>query len=197
MSNPNTIISSSPSSARRILFELQVEQHHHDEVYHREIARLSLHQRLNHMALHFAKYTGKVATADEDCVPVYTDFLIIVLSTANVLNAELWELLELGDQEYAGLLGLGRAIAIQESPALENPQALLRATAIAAGRVAAACEKIDHLEEVSFRSEVKAGIARLARLSLAVLAQQGKDPGDVVKERLAGVKQRLKLHGRI
>ena len=39
--------------AKKILFELQVAQHHHDETYHREIARLSLHQRLNHMALPF------------------------------------------------------------------------------------------------------------------------------------------------
>src|SRR5260221_65663 len=37
-------------AAGKLMFELQVEQHHHDETYHREIARLPMHHRLNHMA---------------------------------------------------------------------------------------------------------------------------------------------------
>src|SRR5690348_13763017 len=97
------------ASAKNILFELQVEQHQHDETYHREIARLSLHQRLNHMALHFAKYTGKVAAAPtiEVATPVFVDTLVIALSTANVLNVELWDLLEHQGQEYPGLIAFG------------------------------------------------------------------------------------------
>jgi len=106
---------SDAGSARNTLFELQVEQHHHDENYHREIARLSLHQRLNHMALHFAKYAGKVAaTTDPDGLTrVYVDVLIIALSTANILNIKLWDLLEPDGREFPGLLAFGRAQAIR------------------------------------------------------------------------------------
>ena len=53
-------------SAETILFTLQLEQFEHDEKYHREIARLTTHHRLNHMALHFAKYTGQLADAGAD-----------------------------------------------------------------------------------------------------------------------------------
>jgi hypothetical protein len=187
-------------SARKILLDLQVEQHHHDEKYHREIARLSVHQRLNHMALHFAKYTGKIAaSADPACLtPVYVDMLIIAISTANILNIELWDLLERSDREYPGLLAFGRSLAVDV--AVENPadqSLLVRKTAIASGRIAAACEKIDHLEEVLFRAEIKEGLAQLSALSLAYISVQGVDAGHAIRQRLNDVKQRLKLHGRI
>jgi hypothetical protein len=186
-------------SARAMLFELQVEQHHHDEKYHREIARLPIHQRLNHMALHFAKYAGKIAAAVEEneisatCV----DILIIALSTSNVLNGELWELLEAGEHEYPGLIAFGLALAQRNDVSVADHNSLLRATVIASGRVAAACEKIDHLEPIAFRTEISVGVGRLGTLALAMLGGRGVDPGNAVRERLAHVKERLKLHGRI
>jgi hypothetical protein len=186
-------------SAKKILFELQVEQHHHDETYHREIARLSLHQRLNHMALHFAKYTGRVAAAVrvEDAVPEYVDTLIIGLSTANVLNIEIWDILEHEGREFPGLLAFGRSLAQRVGTMLRERNELLRETSIAAGRIAAACEKIDHLEEISFRAEIKFGLAKLVTLSLVVIASNGLDPAIAVRTRLNKVKERLRLHGRI
>jgi hypothetical protein len=186
-------------SARKILFELQVEQHEHDEKYHREIARLSVHQRLNHMALHFAKYAGKIASSSEPAspLPVYVDALIIAISTANILNAELWDLLEQQDREYPGLLAFGRALAVNSEVDAADHSALVRKTTIAAGRIAAACEKIDHLEEISFRAEIRAGLAQISALSLAYISLQGIDPAHAVRQRLTQVKGRLKLHGRI
>jgi hypothetical protein len=186
------------ASAKAILFELQVEQHHHDETYHREIARLSLHQRLNHMALHFAKYVGKIAAATSivDTIPAYTDTLIIGISTTNILNEEIWNLVG-RDQEFPGLLSFGRALSHDVKNALGDQNELLRETSIAAGRIAAACEKIDHLEEIAFRSEVKLGLKNLLTLSLAVLASHGIDPAIAIRDRLQSVKSRLKLHGRI
>jgi len=185
-------------SAKHTLFELQVEQHHHDEHYHREIARLSLHQRLNHMALHFSKYAGKVAKAhdDSELPPIFVDTFIIVLSTANILNLDLWESLEPNDVEYTNLAVLGRTLALRLDDAARR-DGVLPAMAIASGRIAAACEKIDHLENVSYREEIKAGIARLAAISLALLSAKDIDPASAVRERLAGVKKRSKLHGRM
>ena len=49
------------SSAADELFALQIAQLKHDEFYHREIARLTVHARLNHMALHLCKYVGQLA----------------------------------------------------------------------------------------------------------------------------------------
>ena len=48
-------------SVRDELFTLQLEQLKHDEKYHRDIHVLPLHQRMNHMALHFAKYSGRIS----------------------------------------------------------------------------------------------------------------------------------------
>jgi hypothetical protein len=186
-------------SAEKIMFELQVEQHHHDELYHREIARLTLHQRLNHMALHFAKYTGKIAATEEQDsrLRVYIDVLIIALSTANILNVELWDLVELSKREFIGLQAFGKSLAASTCTDVKDHSPLLRETAIASGRMAAACEKIDHLEEIPFREEMRQSIARLTNLSLAYISNHGIDPADAVRQRLREVKQRLKLHGRI
>jgi hypothetical protein len=187
-----------PASAKATLFELQVEQHHHDENYHREIARLSLHQRLNHMALHFAKYAGRIASAERisDTLPVYVDTLIIAISTTNILNEEIWRLLGF-ESEYPGLMAFGRALAHRSSLALDDKVELLRETCIAAGLVATACERIDHLEEISFRGEIKAGVKQLATLAIAILAAHGIDPALAIRERLDSVKSRLRLHGRV
>jgi hypothetical protein len=43
------------NSAEQLL-ALQISQLEHDEFFHKEITRLNVHQRLNHMVLHFAKY---------------------------------------------------------------------------------------------------------------------------------------------
>src|SRR5258708_36033321 len=186
-------------SAKKSMFELQVEQHEHDEKYHREIARLSVHQRLNHMALHFAKYTGKIAAGDDpgSILPVYVDSLIIAFSQSNILNIELWDVLEQHGREFPGLLAFGRSIAVDVSADLSDHSRLLRKTAVAAGRIATACEKIDHLEEILFRAEIKAGLAQISALSLAYISSQGVDPTYAIRQRLSEVKRRLKLHGRI
>jgi hypothetical protein len=186
-------------TARAELFALQVEQHQHDEIYHREIARLSLHQRLNHMALHFAKYTGKIAVAEDSrsVSAVYVDVLVIALSTANIVNVELFDLLEKDGREFAGLLTFARSLASSMQSVIGDPHALLRATAVASGRMAAACEKIDHLEEISFRAEIRDCIAQFGSIALAFLSSNGIDPMQAARDRLGAVKKRLKLHGQI
>jgi hypothetical protein len=189
------------ASAEKQLFDLQIEQHHHDEQYHREIARLSLHARLNHMALHFAKYAGKIAASDSQITvrAVYVDVLIIALSTANILNLKLWEAFgdSVREHEFPSLLAFGRSLGRAMDLDIRDYALLLKATAIAAGRVAAACEKIDHLEDVPYRAEIRHGIAELALIGLSVISQQGLDPVQAVRERLANVKQRLVLHNRV
>src|SRR6185312_13049137 len=159
-------------SARSQLLELQIEQHHHDEAYHREIARLSLHQRLNHMALHFSKYAGKIAATTEvaGTMAVCVDIFIIALSTANIVNVELYDLLEEDGREFPGLLPFGRTLAHSMAEELGSHDLLLRATAVVAGQMAGVCEKIDHLEEIPFRSEIRRCIARLSAIAIAIMS---------------------------
>lgn len=187
-------------TARKVLFELQVEQHQHDETYHREIARLPLHQRLNHMALHFAKYVGKIAAVSDPATvaAVCTDTFIIALSTANVLNADLCELIEVDGGEFPGLREFGSAIALQIGKVHLTDRAwLVREMAVAAGQIAGACEKIDHLEEINFRADIRIATGRLAGIALGMIANRDADPAEAVRARLKAVKHRMKLHGRI
>jgi hypothetical protein len=199
MRSPEPIPRTDAASAKEALFALQVEQHHHDEGYHREIARLSLHQRLNHMALHFAKYAGKIAaTRDKEALAkVYIDVFVIGLSTANILNAELSELVDQDRLEHPGLIPLGLSLAAEMKHEVASYDSLVRETAIAAGQIAAACEKIDHLEDIPFRAEIKRGVGRLATIALAFVSSEGIDMAEAVRARLADVKRRLKLHGRM
>ena len=81
------------------LNELQWEQHQHDEQYHREIARLTVHERWKHMALHFAKYAGNLVgdvDNDERLQRAVIDTFVIALSTSNTLNIRASELVSRG-----------------------------------------------------------------------------------------------------
>lgn len=198
------VLTSSPvqlnKTTQSVLLDLQVEQHHHDETYHREIARLSLHQRLNHMALHFSKYTGKIAQAEgniQTTNATFTDAFIIALSTANILNLELCECLGAKCVNAPSVASYGRSLCRDWEQRIDESNWILREMAVASGRVSAACEKIDHLEPVSFRSEISAGLTRITEVSIAYLTHVGVDPVEAVRKRLASVKERLKLHGRI
>src|SRR4051812_28952796 len=76
------------------LDELQFQQFEHDETYHREITRLRTQDRLRHMTLHFAKYSGNLVDAlargdEAEVQRVVTDVFIIGVSTSNVLNFKL------------------------------------------------------------------------------------------------------------
>jgi hypothetical protein len=190
---------SDTASAEAELFRLQVEQHFHDEAYHREIARLSLHQRLNHMALHFAKYAGKLAARpNEVCLDVWTDVLIIALSTANVLNLKLaTEIKGTAHDDRTSLKSLASSLALLNGNVLGRPEEALRQFALAAGSMAGACEKIDHLEEVSYRKAVAAAIGKLAELALSTFGRFNKNPAELVRDRLSQIKQKLQLHGHI
>jgi hypothetical protein len=160
--------------------QLQLEQFTHDEVYHREIARLNVQDRLKHMALHFAKYAGNLAeAADDDRVvkKAATDTFIIAVSTANILNVRLSELMRPTQAETS-----------KSFPTL---------LAIHAGRMAAACEKLDHLEDVAFRPIIRDNAVALAAAAADEAQRRGWNIVDLVRVRLSGVKQKMMFHGRI
>lgn len=133
-----TVVSNGPTpSMPDLLDRLQREQFEHDETYHREISRLSVQDRLRHMALHFAKYAGQLwgsSLTESARSRTVTDVLIIATSVANILNLRLAE----------------RAYESETDVAVDFRLRL----SVLAGEFANACEKLDHLEAYPYREAI-------------------------------------------
>ena len=185
--------------AAELLFRLQMEQFEHDERYHREIARLNMHHRLNHMALHFAKYAGKLVEADDDREKIQktvTDTFIIALSCSNTLNFRMWDRVRPSSDAVAeDLVNLGWQLQEAVGGAPTGTAELARWVTVAAGRMAAACEKVDHLEPYPFRQAIEESVANLVKGCFVFASPQGWDLARLVRGRLQGVKEKSILHG--
>jgi len=163
------------------LDELQLEQFKHDEIYHREIARLTTQDRLKHMALHFAKYAGNLAEhSDEAAIrKAVTDTFVIAVSTANILNVQLSKALKSEQGSGADDRSFGQILTIY------------------AGKMAAACEKLDHLEDFPFRPVIRDSALALLQAATNEASRRGWDITSLTRDRLAGVKQKMIFHGRV
>jgi hypothetical protein len=181
-----------------VLFRLQREQLEHDQKFHREIAQLSLHARLNHMALHFCKYTGQLADicANGDTNGMrqrtITDSFIISLCCANALNILLEDHTEGAYLEnFNDLQGMGRYLAKRlYSQAQFGDAWALTSYAVQAGHMARACEKIDHLESFPFREVIVNSVVDLFRIALIYAALNEIDPEESVPARRQEVRRR-------
>ena len=171
----------SPECASIDWATVQFAQFEHDEKYHREISRLPIQDRLRHMAMHFAKYAGRLH--EDQAVPQFeriaTDTLIIAISCANILNVDL----------AAKSLAVGCADASQA--------AFTKRLAIAAGRMAAACERLDHLEDYPFRQAMVDETLAILAASLELFSAQGWKPVQVMEGRLAPIKAKSIFHGKL
>jgi hypothetical protein len=156
---------------RAVMLELQREQFEHDERFHREILRLNIHARLNHMALHFCKYTSQIATVcgSKDAhlrERTIVDSFIICLSTANILNLDLSEAMRTNSEGY-DIRDFGLRLAERRYPSIKlDDNWLLCAYAVETGKMARACEKIDHLEPFPFREKITEALIGLCEISL-------------------------------
>jgi hypothetical protein len=113
------------------LASLQRTQYAHDMRNHFDILALHKNDRLKHYGLHFAKYVGRFARGSDEPKPIertLVDAILVSLSTANTLHQDL-------SKENFGTESASRQV---------DP---LRGLADASGRLADACEKIDHMEE--------------------------------------------------
>lgn len=173
-------------SMDELLDRMQLEQFRHDELYHREISRLSTQARLKHMALHFAKYAGNLAEGGADPVTfkrIVTDVFIIAMTTANTLNVRL------ADEIYAG--------PSEGSFDVDPLEAMSRALVINAGKMATACEKLDHLEDFPFRPVIKAAAVAVLRASLEVCRTRSWAIRDLVAARLQPIKGKSIFYGKL
>jgi hypothetical protein len=174
---------------------LQREQFEHDECFHREIARLPIDVRLKHMALHFCKYTAQLATV---CTSgdaqlrskTITDSFIIALSSANILHLNLSENVapSLGYAATPRDLGLHLATELNPSGKVDDHW-LFAAHAINAGKMARACEKLDHLERFQFGEELREAVLKLCQIALVAASANNMDLPSAVQERRRGIRQ--------
>lgn len=160
---------------------VQFAQFEHDEKYHREISRLSVQDRLRHMALHFAKYAGRLhedlsETAFKQTV---VDALIIAISSANTLNCDLTN------------------IDFRSEAALCNRNEFTSQLTMAAGRMAAFCERLDHLEDVPFRAGIQSEVLSILGACLSLLHLEGWCAVDEMKSRLAPIKRKHLFFGKL
>lgn len=157
------------------LDQLQQNQFLHDETYHREIARLTVQRRLTHMTLHFAKYAGYLGEISvmENEQKVLTDILIIGLSSANILNMRLSECIDFSPKN--------RAMTVAE---------YRNSLIIATGKMAAACEKLDHLEDFPFRVVLCDNVRQIVQVTLNVFFERNIDVEVVIQERLSGIRSK-------
>jgi len=162
-----------PPIGAKELEAIQFEQFQHDEAFHREISRLTVQRRLTHMTLHFAKYAGYLAEgADDDKFRrTVTDLFVIGVSTINGLNLRIHSL----------LAGIGRPSAV-------SPEELAREVTIRAGRMASACERLDHLEDFPYRTTIRDAAVELIALALSVAEDRGWSIPELVEDRLRPVK---------
>lgn len=180
------------------LFSIQIQQYEHDEFFHKEITRLNIHQRLNHMVLHFAKYTGKICDAilnthnEQITKKNVIDSFIISTTCANILNVRL------SDKVYYinntdspnNLIELGFIIANQLNIDVKDSLWLIKTYPAIVGELAKACESIDHLESYLYRETIANCVVRIFSLMLIAASTLNINIADEVSARLTEVKKK-------
>jgi hypothetical protein len=157
---------------------LQAEQFHHDENYHREIARLSVQDRLRHMTLHFSKYVGRLLEDSATNEKTITDIFVIALSSANILG-----------------IHLNREPKTNRAPACSTESDYIQRLAIVTGKMAAACEKLDHLEDFPFRAVLRESTIEITKYTMDYACAIQLDLRGLVRERLKGVRGKAYIPG--
>lgn len=154
---------------KKELLNLQWKQLRHDENYHKDIWLLTVHNRVNHMTLHFAKYSGQLAQANyENNTALFSkaclDSLIIATSLANILNVNLSTELKSYANQCDSIEGLSSILMKESNATIDS---ISRCITISVGKLAKAAESVDHLESFSFREVLSSLTIDIFKLALA------------------------------
>jgi hypothetical protein len=164
------------------LDEFQRGQAHHDSACHADVLALPIQDRLKHFVLHFAKYVGglvELQASTESSLRqrrLLTDAFIICLAMANCLN-----------------LRLSARIAVGPDGHTHDSVSVTRSLAIITGRMAKACEAMDHVERFDIRGELEKNVLEIAALVLNAANVFSIDLGLEVAERWSGVAKKMGL----
>lgn len=178
------------------LMAFQHEQLRHDEIAHKDILCLPVHARIKHMVLHFAKYSGRLVEARERqdyglMKHTVVDTWVIVLASANMLNIDISK--HLINEQEAGDNSLTSMVAkfISRFSSYDSPFDLAQfELARIAGRMAKACESLDHMERFDSRVHLEEGVIDAARLILALVSWLRMDLKSAVLSRWKQVEQK-------
>lgn len=152
-------------------FELQSIQREHDSRNHTDIYTLPLFDKMNHYALHFAKYTSRLIPkrSDKEIIRelrrTYTDAFLISLSASNAMNMDL-------DMEMRKIFSISPE-NISEYVKENNrftPNELREYSrdvlGISTGSIADTMEKRDHLDDVDSRGIITRSISEITEMIL-------------------------------
>lgn len=183
-------------STEQIILELQWRQLNHDDKYHRDILLLDVADRMKHMTLHMAKYIGAMAEAsasndDAKIARTLVDAMIICTASANTLNLSIGSKLssEL-DPTHETLRSVGIELANSLERQSRDTAWTIMQVAIHTGRLAKACESIDHLESFRFREQLTESVLQLFKLIAAEIAVRQIDFERRISDRLREVERR-------
>ncbi len=159
--------------AAQILRNLQARQREHDVRAHPDIYYLPYADRMKHLTFHVSKYAGRLAKgelAQADFNRTLVDTFIITLSAAEVLRIDFAEVLnkwtKVADQ--SDLIGLGHALCEGDCKPHVLQDWYFRKLADVAGKMAKACESLDHMEPIPYRDILSEAVVDLCRATIAV-----------------------------
>ena len=189
-------------SVKERLYAIQVAQWKHDERYHRDITILPVQVRLKHMALHMSKYAGQIAAAvrQENSILLkrsLVDIFIIGVAAANTLGLRLSKILSAEEVCIGQHLSELAQYLTAAQPQGESDTDLVFRVAESAGRLAKACESLDHLEPYPYRETIQFCIAELISISLTASHQRGMDLDAEATERLRRVEEKHLFYSEI
>jgi hypothetical protein len=173
------------------VFALQWAQLKHDEIYHRDIAILPIGERMKHFALHFTKYVGYLAEAidsgdDRSFERPLVDAFVISLASANALHLDLGKTLASAETRIDTLEKLGLVLADQLNHPQRDDLWLLKQFARHSGKLAKACESLDHVESHPFRETMVDSVLCIIKVLFAEASVRGinivKQAGERLRE---------------
>ena len=167
------------------LNKLQINQLDHDERFPKEITNLSIHQRLTHMTLHFAKYNGRIVSNlyDTNYSTDAIDMAIICLTVSNMLNHRLSDSFNVVDDIDLYTYGV---TLIKSTTPVECTSVL----ALAISEMAKAMESLDHLEALDYRGTIIKSVTSIFGIMLVVAAERRIDLCEEIPRRLNVVQNR-------
>jgi hypothetical protein len=173
---------------------MQWRQLNHDELYHREIARLSVGDKMKHMTLHLSKYLGNLVEAveahDACCIEhQIVDAVIIITAAANTVNLNVAQSLGPIVDQVGSLSELG--LSLPSDRRRNDPEGwLVKQLAIKIGRLAKACESLDHVEAYPFRERMQECLLDLYKLIISEAALRQLDIEARIEGRLDSIRSR-------
>lgn len=180
----------------KVLRKLQWQQLKHDEAYHADVFVLPLAQHIKHLVLHFAKYTSYLFEAVEaqkkdQKYRTLVDAFAISLALANTLRQDLAKEMRETHPIVGSFAGIGREWAHEVKHSTLDSLWIVRTMALHTGQLAKACEALDHLEDIPFRTMMTNANKKLLEAVIVECAACSFDLLDGYNQRMREIEARF------